>query len=1386
MIQVPDPPGLRILLSFLRTTESGDPFGFQFGPQDYVLPTEQGETPSAHFSWDDGLLSDLQALRRPGRDPMVIQRIGEKLRRFVWDAGWSKYEPQIRAAVERREPVTITLRSSAAELYALPWELLTLRTGQSLGECDSVLLRFEWPDNPARAEEPSPRPEGGRILFAWSAAGGSVPVAEHIKAISAATKQGGCDFDEKRDVVAHASLDQIVNALSSAQRGTEPIAILHILCHGTEIGTTYGLLLDGEDEPASVDAAQLRSQLAPFASMVRLVVLSACDSGNGGAIGGQLGSVAQTLHRCGFLSVIASRYPLSVAGSVVFAKSFYSKLLGVPSSVEAAFLSVRRKLQQSESAVPQDQRTLDWGSFQLYARHSDGEQTRPIVFRPYRGLLAFQPEHARFFFGREPETEEILSDLQSLVDSDKPRLLIVAGGSGTGKSSLVFAGAIPKLLAADPDLRFLRMRPGADPLKALSETLAQVPAQGKGILVVDQFEELFTQTKSPPVRESFVRQLWSLAAAPDPGLRILLTMRVDYVGRCGELLVSDAGLRLDRVAYDEAHRIFIAQMSPEQLHRAIVQPAQKVGLQLQEGLAERMLLDVGREPGALPLLQDAVDTLWQHRQGNTLTQTAYDALGGVVGSLQNRADAVAEKIIRSGSEEVLRRIFLSLVAVSEDTALDSRARVRRAALFAGQTEEERGRFEQVLQDLVAGRLLTEDGDAQEFTIEVAHEALIRKWPRLRAWIDEDRAGLVQKRRIGLAAQQWQSAQRDESLLLRGLQLANAVEWRKTWDARIGESERAFLDASAALQDRQQQLRRQQELKEKESSALILRLLLDSYVEQGHRLLAEGRDEEALLWLLRAYQQGSKSRALPYLLRRGMRVVDARIAAFQSTLVGRLCFVAESPLGDVLVIADQAGRAHIISAKTGETVHALDGQFGTPAGFDSSGGLFLFCGESGSPVFDVETGLISFVIPRSLDRASFCPAKNGWVALTKEGALACFAETSGDRLFEIPFPEEQGKILCWSEDGSSVLAQMSTGSLQVLALPDLRCLAQLSVGADRPWHAAFDSSGQRLLIFGEIANEQHGGELKHYLSVFDVPSGTRLCRIVDLAHLPVTSACFSPDGKYVLACREWQAAEIYDVASGRVVSALRGHIGTINGLTIADGGRKVITVSDDSCVRVFDSQIPSPISTMSIPDPNPAGEVADWGMRSLDGRYELRFGEGSALLVVRPDTSETITSLSGLPRQITFIKFSPDGRWLVTTGSDGTARLWTSENCRPHLTLTRHSDLVTHAAFSEDSQRLLTASVDGTVRLHDIETGFHLATISVAPAEATMSYFGPDGSVITQSSDGRLRVWDVTPERRSPAELSAQIERRGLLRFESPESRTMVVKDWRSPRLNEPV
>jgi len=789
-----------LLLEFARAEDAGDPFAFRAGIQTYLLRGAGGGFESVELSWNQALLADLAVLHETRRDPAVVQRVGETLRRFLEPAGWARQEARLTEAVARGQPVVVTVRSAAAELYALPWELLTLKTsGQHLGELPDVLVRYEWPETATVAESPSPRPEGGRVLFAWSRAGGNVPDKAHLLALQEGAKAGHHAFEPSRDVLANASYAGLQDALEAASApGGTPISVLHLLCHGGAVGQTVGLVLDSEegDEPVVVDAGRLRQLLAPHADRVRLVVLAACNGGNIGVLGNHLGSIAQTLHRAGLAAVIASRFPFSIPGSNRFSETFYRQLLGGPSSVEGAFLAARRQLAR-------DTGRLDWASVQLYARAADGDDSRPIVLRPYRGLLAFQPEHNRFFFGRDAEVTEIIDDLGALTRAGAPRFLAVAGASGTGKSSVVLAGAVPRLLQAPGSQWVLaRMRPGSEPLAALEAALATRTDLARPLLlVVDQFEEVFTQTESGETRNAFVRRLWALAREADSGVSVIITLRVDFIGHCGELSLDESGPRLDKVAYDEAHRVFVAQLGPAQLEEAITRPAGLAGLTLEAGLARRMLKDVDGEPGALPLLQDTLDLLWQRRQGRTLTQAAYDEVGGVTGALQRRADAQLAGLGEAG-EKLARRLLVRLVSARTDTAIDTR---RRAPLeeLRPHDPESQAHFEKILDQFVDERLLVRTNEGEAASVEVAHEALIRKWPRLGEWVLEDREKITKLHRVRAWVEEWKT----HGMLLVEAQLALVKEIEEHFPEELDTDARRMVKQSRTRARRKRWLHR---------------------------------------------------------------------------------------------------------------------------------------------------------------------------------------------------------------------------------------------------------------------------------------------------------------------------------------------------------------------------------------------------------------------------------------------------------------------------------------------------------------------------------------------------------------------------------------------------
>ncbi|HRI55405.1 MAG TPA: hypothetical protein PLW65_34970, partial [Pseudomonadota bacterium] len=325
---------------------------------------------------------------------------------------------------------------------------------------------------------------------------------------------------------------------------------------------------------------------------------------------------------------------------------------------------------------------------------------------------------------------------------------------------------------------------------------------GPLLLVVGQCGELFAQTAAPTERRALVQGLWRLFCQAAPLVRVIITLRVDFVGQCGELLVSPSGPRLDRVAFDEAHRVFIAQQEPAQLQQCIEQPADKVGLQLEAGLSAALLADVGNEPGALPLLEDALDMLWLRRQGGRLTHQAFAEIGGVVGALEKRADALVDAL-PAETQPLVRRLLTELVTVSEQGGSDTRRPQSLAELrsqIAADTTVAPEAVDALLHKLCHERLLVLTHSGNTAQVELAHEALIRRWRRLHTWLDEDRVALLAERRMQGDAERWQQQQQEASLLYRGAELLQAAAWRT---ARAQDGRRpspllaTFLSASEA-------------------------------------------------------------------------------------------------------------------------------------------------------------------------------------------------------------------------------------------------------------------------------------------------------------------------------------------------------------------------------------------------------------------------------------------------------------------------------------------------------------------------------------------------------------------------------------------------------------
>ncbi|MGD8753887.1 MAG: protein kinase, partial [Anaerolineales bacterium] len=484
---------------------------------------------------------------------------------------------------------------------------------------------------------------------------------------------------------------------------------------------------------------------------------------------------------------------------------------------------------------------------------------------PYKGLRAFEEVDAADFFGREATVEALLARMSE--EGDDTRFLAVVGPSGSGKSSLVKAGLIPALgrgeLPASENWFVVDMLPGSHPLDELEVALTRVAAeQGanlsehlhrdeRGLLrtaglilpddgselvvIVDQFEETFTLVEDEARRKQFLDLLHAAVRDPRSRVRVVVTLRADFY---------DRPLQYPGIAeLVQGRTETVLPLSAEELERAIVKPAERVGVRYEQGLVASIVGEVHYQPGALPLLQYALTELFEERDGRLLTHEAYEGIGRAVGALASRAEATYAELDEAGQEAV-KQMFLRLVTLGEGVE-DTRRRVERAELLAVAADPEL--MNQVIDTFAAYRLLSLDHDpaTRRPTVEVAHEALLREWDRLREWLDESRADIRLQRQLARAAKEWSDADRDSSFLLRGARLEQFETWSRITELALTQLEEDYLKVSLDAESKRLQREAQQErLRRNLQRALIAVLSVGLIVAVGLSIFAFGQQRIA--------------------------------------------------------------------------------------------------------------------------------------------------------------------------------------------------------------------------------------------------------------------------------------------------------------------------------------------------------------------------------------------------------------------------------------------------------------------------------------------------------------------------------------------------------------
>jgi len=464
---------------------------------------------------------------------------------------------------------------------------------------------------------------------------------------------------------------------------------------------------------------------------------------------------------------------------------------------------------------------------------------------PYRGLLHFREEDAPFFFGREVPVERRMEEMQ------RQPFVAVVGASGSGKSSVVRAGLVPKLRRdRDTAWETVILVPTDQPLNALARAFLPLlePSMGevdrlaeatklaghfrsgtislydivgrilekqsgtdRVLIVVDQFEELYTLTSDEEARRRFVDELLAASSPAGSKANITLTLRGDFVGKA--LAYRPLSDRLQDA------QINLGPMTREELERAIRKPAEKIQLEFEAGLVRRILNDVGDEPGNLPLLEFVLKELWDKRRGRILMNETYDAIGGLQGAVATKADELF-KGLSSAEQKILQRIFLRIVRPSAESGVDTR---RRATFSELPPEGAELVFKLANERLLVTNKMTDKADSGlEQTVEVAHEALISNWGTLRAWVKEDREFLLWRERLGTLLKEWERAAENVDALLRGPLLIEAQKWFDRRSQDLSDQERKFISASRELRERLAKEEKERQERELETAQRLAR------------------------------------------------------------------------------------------------------------------------------------------------------------------------------------------------------------------------------------------------------------------------------------------------------------------------------------------------------------------------------------------------------------------------------------------------------------------------------------------------------------------------------------------------------------------------------------
>lgn len=1038
---------------------------------------------------------------------------------------------------------------------------------------------------------------------------------------------------------------------------------------------------------------------------------------------------------------------------------------------------------------------------------------------PYKGLQYFDSNDVDRFFGRELLTETLVSHLREMLkpsgDADACRFLAVVGASGSGKSSLLRAGLVPAVCSSpsleygsspppsNPEWEAHIFTPTSHPLEVLNSLTFSTNVMHH-LLVVDQFEELFTLCRSEVERRAFLDKLLH-AARPNGSAVVVIALRADFYAHC-------AGYPQLRKALS-ARQVYIGAMDVIELQRAIEGPANQGGWMLEPGLVDLILRDAGDEPGALPLISHALLETWHQREGRLLTLKGYLATGGVGGAIAKTAESFYTSLPAS-QKRLARKIFLRLTDLGDQTQ-ETRRRVAPEELISDLKEEPQ--VIQLLAQLADARLVT----LASGTVEVAHEALIREWPTLRGWLAEDQAGMRLRHHISLAAQTWQDLDYDSAELYRGKRLAQVLEWiaQPEHSRELNILENSFLQASQAEAQRQEQDR------EAERQRL----------EQAHQIVRANQLTNAALSSLETDPERGLLLALESL---SITETSQGVNALHQALASTHVWLTQSGHKNwITSLAFDSQGTLLASASADQQVKLWDfswleeftdnprplpspqlclqlyhpSELQCLAFIHNQSKLVSACEDDITRIWDIQTGLLLTTLPGS---KLACSSDGFHLATMSHDALALWTTSGWDKLWEAPLPKRtKYKTLVFSPDNKLLSAGYPDGSVWIWDASTGKTVRNFKSSTNSIWSLSFDPTSKSLAV------ADGNGEIH----IHNANNGKLILTMLGRHSAGPKGVAYTPPGTRLISSAQDGKVKLWDAFTGEELYTMHGHSKAIDSMALHPSGAWLATGDRDGTIRLWnltpagnrevltrslghsapliagavsqdcqimvtvDSDLAASLHqtdtfqtttsftidhTPEILALSPEGtrlgvagasdfSVWDTGLGKklfsksyLGSEFALCFNaDGTRLMfesgkntaqVVRVSDGALLLTLNGHTQPIMGGAFSPDGCLIATASEDKTARLWCATDGNLLLVLIGHASPLARVTFSPDSQQVVTTSRDGTLRLWDCHTGTCILTLAEHTATVRGVSFSPDGKYLaTLGFDGKVVVWDTT-------------------------------------------